>query len=259
VLVLLDPSRRPVIGHRGARARVPENTLPSFAFAVAAGVDAIELDLHLSRDGIPVVMHDPTLARTTGVPGLVAERTAAELAALDAGATFSTDGGRTFPFRGQGIGVPTLEQVLAAHPALPMILEIKAPEASQTVLGILERSGARDRVLMGSFHDEALRPFAAAGIPVSAAPRALARLYVPALLGSRPDSLPFQAMCVPRTHRGLPLPIRAFAAVMSRLGRPVHIWTVNEASVARQLWNRGVRGIISDDPATILDERRRAA
>jgi glycerophosphoryl diester phosphodiesterase len=259
VLVLLDPSRRPVIGHRGARARVPENTLPSFAFAVAAGVDAIELDLHLSRDGVPVVMHDPTLERTTGVAGRLVDRTAADLATLDAGATFTTDGGRTFPFRGQGIGVPTLEQVLAAHPTLPMIVEIKAPEASPVVLEILERSGARERVLIGSFHDVALRPFAAAGIPVSASPSALARLYLPALLGSRPDSLPFQAMCIPRSHNGLPLPIRAFAEVMSRLGRPTHVWTVNDARVARRLWDRGVVGIISDDPATILEERRRAA
>jgi glycerophosphoryl diester phosphodiesterase len=259
VLVLLDPSRRPVIGHRGARARVPENTLPSFAFAVAAGVDAIELDLHLSRDGVPVVMHDPTLERTTGASGLVADRTAAELAALDAGAMFTPDGGRTFPFRGLGIGVPTLEQVIAAHPTVPMIVEIKAPQAAQRVLGILERSSALERVLVGSFHDVALRPFAAAGIPVSAAPPTLARLYLPALLGSRPDSLPFQAMCIPRSYRGLPLPIRAFAAVMSRLGRPTHVWTVNDPRIARRLWERGVRGIISDDPATILDERRRAA
>ena len=259
MLVLLDPSRRPVIGHRGAAARVPENTLPSFAYAIAAGVDAIELDLHLSRDGVPVVMHDPTLERTTGSPGRVADRTVAELAALDAGATFTSDGGRTFPFRGQGIGVPTLEQVLAAHPTIPMIVEIKAAEASQMVLGILERSGARERVLIGSFLDAALRPFAAAGIPVSAAPSELVRLYLPALLGSRPAALPFQAMCIPRSHRGLPLPIRAFADVMSRLGKPTHVWTVNEARVARRLWNHGIRGIISDDPATILDERRRAA
>lgn len=238
---------------------MPENTIPSFAYAVAAGVDALEFDLHLSRDGVPVVMHDPTLLRTTGVAGRIAERSVAELARLDAGATFSADGGRSFPFRGQGIGVPTLEEVLAAHPTLPMIIEIKALEAARPVLAMLERAGARERVLIGSFIDAALVPFAEAGFPVSAPPGVLAQLYLPALLGRRPTEFPFAAICIPRFHHGLPLPIRSFAAVMSRLGRPVHIWTVNDAAVARRLWDRGVRGIISDDPATIIAERARAA
>ncbi len=259
MLVLLDPAAHPVIGHRGARARAPENTLPSFALAANAGVDAIELDLHLSRDGVPVVMHDPTLDRTTDARGPIGERTAGELARVDAGWAYTADGGRSFPFRGQGIGVPTLDEVIGAHPTLPMILEIKALEAALVVLRLIERAGAAGRVLIGSFIDEALVPFASAGIPVSAPPRALARLYLPALVGVHPSFFPFDAMCIPRYHRGLPLPIRGFARVMHRLGHPTHIWTVNDARLARSLWQRGVQGIISDDPATILAERRRAA
>ncbi len=248
-----------MIGHRGARARVPENTLPSFSHAVAAGVDALEFDLHLSRDGVPVVMHDPTLDRTTDRAGRIADLTVKELARVDAGATFTTDGGRTFPFRAQGIHVPTLEEVLDAHPSIPLIIEIKVLAAARPVLDILQRRGDVDRVLIGSFVDDALRPFAEAGIPVSTPPGVLSRLYLPALLGHRPREFPFAAMCIPRHHRGLPLPIGSFAKVMARLGRPVHIWTVNDAAVARRLWARGVRGIISDDPATILAERKRAA
>ncbi len=257
MLPLLDPSRRLVIGHRGNRAHAPEDTLPSFRQAVALGVDAVEMDLHLSRDGVPVVIHDPLLERTTDARGAVADRTVAELARVDAGARFSRDGGRTTPYRGQGIHVPTLEEVLAALPTIPLILEIKALEAARPVLDLLERTGARERVVVGSFLDAALVPFAQAGIAVAPAVRTLAGLYVPAVLGLR-RPLPFQTMCLPRFFNGLPLPIRGYARMMSAVGRPIHVWTVNARREARALWEAGVAGIISDDPAAMLAERAAA-
>lgn len=247
-----------MIGHRGNRAHAPEDTLVSFAQAAALGVDAMEMDLHLSRDGVPVVIHDPVLDRTTDARGAVNERTVAELARVDAGARFSTDGGRTTPYRGQGIGVPTFEEVLAAHPALPLIVEIKSLEAARPTLAVLERTGAGSRVVIGSFLDDALAPFAAAGIAVAPAVRALAKLYLPALLGTRRAPLPYQAMCLPRFFNGLPLPIGGYARLMRRQGSPVHVWTVNDRREARALWKAGVSGIISDDPAQMLAEREAA-
>ncbi len=255
VFVLLDPSRRPVIGHRGNRAHAPEDTLVSFAQAVALGVDALELDVRLSRDGVPVIIHDPTLDRTTGATGPVAERTVAELARVDAGTRFSTDGGRTRPYHGLGIGVPTLEEILVTYPAMPCLIEIKAVAAAEPVLRLLGRLHATDRVLMSSFRDEALLPFTAAGLPVSAATRALSKLYLPALVGARPASLSFQAMCIPRSFRGLPLPVAGLTRLMASHGGPVHLWTVNDRATARALWGVGVSGIITDDPAVILAER----
>jgi glycerophosphoryl diester phosphodiesterase len=248
-----------VIGHRGNRAHAPEDTLESFRQAAALGVDALEMDLHLSRDGAPVVIHDPTLERTSDGSGAVADRRVAELQRVDAGARFTTDAGRTNPYRGTGITVPTLEEVLAAHPAIPMILEIKALAAAGPVLDMLERTGARDRVIVGSFIDAALVPFAAAGIPIGAASAALTRLFLPALLGLPQDSLPFQAMCIPRRHRGLPLPVSGFARLMRAHGGTTHVWTVNDPRVARGLWASGVQGIISDDPAAMIAERGAAA
>lgn len=255
MLPLLDPARRPVIGHRGNRAYAPEDTLVSFAQAVALGVDAIELDLHLSRDGVPVVIHDPTLDRTTDARGAVRDRTAGELARVDAGARHSADGGRSTPYRGQRIGIPTLEEVLAAHPGLPLILEIKTIEAALPILALLERMDATARVLIGSFHDQALRPFIEAGLPVAGATAELSRLYLPALLGLRRDPLPFQAMCIPRAYRGLPLPVSRFARMMRAAGGPTHVWTVNDPTAARTLWAAGVSGIITDDPGAILRAR----
>jgi len=259
VNVLLDPTKRPVVGHRGNRAHAPENTLESLRQAVACGAEAIEFDLHLSRDGVPVVLHDPTLDRTTDAQGPVRERTVSDLARVDAGARFTIDAGRTFPYRGRGIGVPTLEEVLAAHGGHPMVIEMKSVEVAAPALAILERAGIGDRVLVGSFLDDALVPFARAGIPVCGAPHALARLYLPALLGASPKDLPFASMCIPRFHRGLPVPVRQYARVMRALGRTVHVWTVNEPRVAQRLWARGVNGIISDDPAAILAARGGAA
>lgn len=254
-LILLDPTKRPVIGHRGNRAHAPENTLESLRQAVACGADALEFDLHLSKDGVPVVLHDPTLDRTTDARGPVRERTVAELARVDAGARFTTDAGRTFPYRGQGIGVPSLEAVLAVHGDRPMVIEMKTLEVAAPALAILQRVGVSDRVLVGSFLDEALVPFVRAGVPVCGAPQALAKLYLPALLGASPRDLPFASMCIPRFHRGLPIPVRQYARVMRALGRTVHVWTVNDPRIARRLWDRGVNGIISDDPAAILAER----
>lgn len=254
-MILLDPSRRPVIGHRGDRAHAPENTLRSLTQATALGVDALEFDLHLSRDGVPVVLHDPTLDRTTDSAGPVRLRSVAELRAVDAGARFSPDGGRSFPFRGQGIHVPTLEDVLEAVPQLPLILELKTVEVARPALEVLRRTGSLGRVLVGSFLDEALRPFLEAGVPVSPGSNTLTARYLPALLGSRPISLPFQALCIPRFHNVIPLPVRAFAAMMRAAGGATHVWTVNDPAMARRLWAVGVAGIISDDPGAILRTR----
>jgi glycerophosphoryl diester phosphodiesterase len=110
-MILLDPRARLVIGHRGNRAHAPENTLASLREAAALGVDAVEFDLRVSRDGVLVVMHDATLDRTTDDSGPVAARTAAELGRIDAGARFTADGGRTFPWRGRGACISTFDEV----------------------------------------------------------------------------------------------------------------------------------------------------
>jgi len=130
---LTDLDARLVIGHRGNAAFAPENTLESFDQAMALGVDAIEFDVRVARDGVPVVIHDPTLERTTGRRDAVASLTAADLRTADTGATFTRDGGKTFPYRGRGLTVPTLPEVLARFPNLPMLIEVKVPEAAAAV------------------------------------------------------------------------------------------------------------------------------
>jgi glycerophosphoryl diester phosphodiesterase len=116
----LDTGRPLVFAHRGGAALAPENTVVAFEGGLSHGADGMELDVHLSRDGVPVVIHDGKVDRTTNGRGEVASFSAAELATLDAGFHFNPSGG--FPFRDLGHGVPTLEAVLARWPAARVIV-----------------------------------------------------------------------------------------------------------------------------------------
>src|SRR5918994_6298404 len=114
------------LAHRGASALAPENTIDAFRLAVEAGAGGLELDVHMTRDGHIVVIHDATVDRTTNGSGAVSEMTLAKLRGFDAGHTFSPDGDPTRPYRGKGVRVPTLVEILEEFPELPVNIEIKA-------------------------------------------------------------------------------------------------------------------------------------
>ncbi len=254
-MLLLDPTRRLVIGHRGARAVMPENTLQSLRYAIELGVDALEFDLHLAKDGVPVIHHDATLDRCTDATGPVRAHTSLELGRISASHRFTPDGGRSFPFREQRFAVPTLWEALTACPDVPLILEMKSVEVAEPALQVLRETDNLHRVLIGSFLDEALIPFARAGVPVSPGAGTLKARYAAALFGAGPRRLPFQALCIPRFHYVIPLPVLGFARMMRAAGGPTHVWTINDPARATQLWRAGINGIISDDPALMLRTR----
>jgi glycerophosphoryl diester phosphodiesterase len=158
-VILLDPTARPVVAHRGDSAHAPENTMLAFERAVRLGADALEFDVRLSADGVAVVHHDPTLDRTTDGGGPVGALPLAGLRAVDAGARFTADGGRTYPFRGGGVRVPTLDEVLGAWPRVPVLIEIKVAAASAEVRRVLDRHAAAGRAVVASFLDAAVAPF----------------------------------------------------------------------------------------------------
>jgi len=248
---LLDMNARPVVGHRGNAAHAPENTIESFRQAVELGVDALELDVHLSGDGQVVVIHDSTLDRTTSGSGRVERLTLAGIRSADAGARFTRDGGRTWPYRGQGVTVPTLDEVLGAFPETPLLIEIKAVEASRPTRALIERHGAVDRCIVASFREVAMDAFQDSGIAQGASRRDTARLLWRALLRLPAGHVDFNVLCMPPTHRGLPLPVGGYAAILEPLGIPVHCWTIDDPAEARRLRQAGVRGIISNDPSAI--------
>lgn len=257
VNVLLDPSCHPVVGHRGNARHAPENTLESFAQAIALGVDAIEFDVRLSSDGAVVVHHDADVARTTGAAGLIASLTAQQLAALDAGARFTTDGGRSHPYRGKGIGIPRFEEVLTSFPSTPCLIELKTPLAAPALRKAIEDLHAEDRCLVDSFSIEALRVFDGSRIPVGAARPDVVRLMRQVMSGRAVTDVGFAALCIPLSYYGLPIPARRFARIGPAHGFVVHIWTINNPAVAVSLWKSGINGIISDDPGPMIAAREK--
>lgn len=255
--ILLDATARPVIAHRGNSAHAPENTLEAFQQAVALGVDALEFDVRVTADGVPVVIHDPTLDRTTDASGQVHTLPLAAVREADAGTRFSPDGGRTWPYRGTGLRVPLLDEVLESFRELPLLIECKTVAAAAPLLAALQRHRASQLAVVGSFSDLALELFRHAGVAVASSRRDAARMFIPALLGLPAKRPSCQAFCLPRFFHGLPLPLEGYARTLAPFRIPVHVWTVDEPAVAERLWRKGIRGVISNDPAPMLRQRQR--
>src|ERR671921_1084938 len=140
------------LAHRGASSLAPENTIEAFRLALEAGAGGLELDVHMTRDGHIVVIHDATVDRTTNGFGAVSEMTFDELRRFDAGHNFSPDGGSTRPYRGRGVRVPTLGEVLEEFPSVAVNIDIKAgtPGIEETLFRVLREADALRRVLVVS-------------------------------------------------------------------------------------------------------------
>ena len=244
-----------VYAHRGGAALRPENTLAAFDHGLSLGADGLELDVHLSRDGVVVVHHDPTLERTTNARGPLRLRTAVELAAVDAGYRFSPSAGK-FPYRGQAIGVPTLREVLARYP-VPLIIELKTAEAAlaQAVVHELRAAGALDRVALGSFYSQALHA-ARASEPrvVTGAAREETRwaLYK-SWVGWPIRRARFREFQVPERAGRTTIVTQRFVEHAHRAALAVKVWTVNERADMERLLAWGVDAIISDRPDIAVD------
>ncbi len=246
-MILLDPAAKPVIAHRGNSAYYPENTVASFQSAVSLGVDALEFDVRLTKDGVAVVHHDPTLDRTTNGTGPLASKTLAELKQLDAGFHFTKDG--SHPYRGQGITIPTFEEVLEAFPATPFIIELKVPEVAAETRRLLEKHYATGKVIVDAFSSAALDPLRGSDIALGASSTGAYRMLRHLVTGPpKPGTLNFNALCIPWTYRGLPVPCAAIARSAKHAEVVTHVWTVDSPRLAGKLWAGGVNGIVTNDP-----------
>jgi len=237
---------RPLVyAHRGGAGLAPENTLVAFEAGLSAGADGLELDVRLSLDGVAVLMHDPTLERTTDGTGPVDQRTAAELAALDAGYRFERDG--AYPFRGLGIGVPLLRDVLRRHPEASLIVELKSPDPrlAGAVVDEIHAAGAVGRATVGSFQKGALDAVRALdpGIRTGADTDDVRN----GLDGLRGKPV-FDAFQVPEVFAGMRVVTPEFIARAHDVGVTVMVWTVNQPDDMRRLLEWGVDGLITDRP-----------
>ncbi|HKN67275.1 MAG TPA: glycerophosphodiester phosphodiesterase family protein [Gemmatimonadaceae bacterium] len=248
-----------VIGHRGNARLAPENTLESFRQAAALGVDAIELDVRLTRDGVPVVIHDPTLGRTTDRGDAVADISLARLRRADAGAMFTPDAGASFPYRGRGLTIPTLRDVLDVTHGIPLLIEVKVPGAGPAIVDELRQANASGRVVAASMQSDAVLPLREARIATGATAMDVLALWSRLIGGHPTQSLPYAALCIPRVYVALPLPVRGLARMAKEALVTTHVWTVDEPHVAQKLWRSGVQGIVTNDPATMLRARAQLA
>lgn len=240
-------------GHRGASGTHPENTLPSFAAAAERGARGFELDVHRSADGDIVVFHDDTLERTTDGRGRIRDRTLEDLRGLDAGHGFTPDGGRTYPFRGRGITIPTLREVCEAFPEMPLIVEIKQvhPPVEEDLARLLQQTRADDRALVFSLQQEGVDRYRALGTgrPTGFGPDDVAKFL--RRLGSDDwdgYAPPGAAFAVPVRWNGVQVVSRPFVDAAHRFGCEVYVWTVNDPSEMEQLLDLGVDGLITDFP-----------
>jgi glycerophosphoryl diester phosphodiesterase len=242
--------RRLVYAHRGGLALSPENTIAAFDRGMAEGADGLELDVRLSRDGVVVVHHDETLERTTSVAGPVAALTADELARVDAGHHFAQNG--AFPFRGQGIGVPRLDEVLRRYPDAQLIIEMKgdSPELGAAVAEVVRKAGAVERAMLSSFAHRtvlAARQTSADVRTGASTPEARAALFR-SWLGLAPRDPAYHGFQLPERAGLLRVISPRFARTVTGAGLAVAVWVVNAEADMRRLLDWGVTGLITDRP-----------
>lgn len=241
-----------VIAHRGASRDCPENTAAAFEEGLRQGADAIELDVQLSRDGVPVVYHDRTLVRAGGGRRRVSALDLAELRALDAGEWFAPS------FRGEPI--PTLAQVLRRFGRRTrLLIEIKARQAprawnrhaelARTVVAQVVGAGLHDRVFVLSFDVAVLREVAAAD---SAVARVL-NLAPPRRPGRTLRAVLADLSAVAADVRSL---TPAFGEALRAAGVPLFAYTCNTADRVERALRAGACGVISDRPAWLADRLR---
>lgn len=242
---------RRLYAHRGAAAELPENTLQAFQRALQIGVDALEMDVQLTRDEQLIVVHDESCARMTGARWLWSQLDLAEARALDIGWGFVADDG-TRPFAGQGFAVSTFAEILDAFPGIQINLDIKSSPVD-AVLSLIRAKRAEERVTLASFQTGAaiaMRRKGYGGETALSQGEVLSLLSLPALLWRQ---LPFTgtAVQVPTHHGAVRFDRPAFIAKCHSLGLRVDFWTIDDPAEAARLIALGADGIMTNDPAAI--------
>ncbi len=248
-----DGPKPRIIAHRGASGTAPENTVVAFEKAIEAGADILEMDVHATRDGHIVVMHDPALGRTTNGSGPISALTLKQVKKLDAGYKFTPDEGETFPFRGMKVTVPTLREVVKKFPGVPLNIEVKENETENehAVVKLLKKLGHAEITLLAAEQDVMmgrLRP-AAPGFPTNFCGSEALEFFQRANQGDWDDYMPpGNALQIPEEYGGIQLLTPELIEAAHSHGVEVHIWTINEEDDMRRILEMGVDGIMTDHP-----------
>jgi len=252
----------------------PGNTLLYLKQMVSLGVDALEMDLNLTADGHLVLMHDTSLERTSDGTGLVREHTLAELRRLNMayhwrrqenGETFHTDTDTDtdteisgdYPYRNNPLSVATIDEVFAALPQTPMIIELKNDDdtAAIALSRAIANAGCSDRVIVSSFHSEVIRTFRrlSPGVATGATMWEALIFYAAHLLGAERRLKPaYQTMQLPMRFHGIPVFTKRFIRATRRLGLHISVWTVDKPGDMQRYIDRGLDGIVTNRPDTLF-------
>lgn len=243
-----------MFAHRGGSGLAPENTIAAFDNGIALGADGLELDVHLSRDGVVVVHHDLTLDRTTNLSGPVADRTAGELARVDAGYRFERDG--SFPCRACGCGVPTLAAVLARYQDARIIIELKvnSSELAAAAVDAVRRADASERVCLGSFGLRVVRAVRrmAPAMATSAAREEVRWALYRSWVAWPVRHVAYAGYQVPEWSGWTHVVSPGFVRAAHSAGLGVQVWTVDRDDDARRLLDWGADALITDRPDVIV-------
>ena len=250
-----------VIAHQGGDGVWPGDTMYAFEKAVEIGSHVLEMDAHITKDGQIVLMHDETVDDTTDGTGLIEEMTLDELKQLNAAYDWSNDGGQTFPYRGQGIQVPALDELFQKFPHMRYVIEIKLTEnpIDAPLCDLIREYNMQDKVLVASFHDEAMQNFRGTCPEVAtSASRSEVTKFV--LLGKvflsgfvAPDYQSIQPPFDPDESLNIPIMTKRFIREAHAKNIMVEPWTVNDPQLMKQYIEWGVDGIITDRPDLMVD------
>jgi glycerophosphoryl diester phosphodiesterase len=236
----------------------PGNTMVYLEGVADLGVDVLEMDAHMTSDGHIVLIHDETVDRTTNDSGLVSNFTLKEIQKLEVGINWTQDGGATHPYRGQGLQIPTVEEVFQRFPDYPMVIEIKqqSPSMAEPFCALIRRYNMTNKVLVPSFSDQAISEFRAACPEVAtAAGSDEVRNFVIAnfLMATNILNPLYQAFQVPEKSGDIPVVIPHFIKTAHAHGLQVHIWTINEETDMQRFIDLGVDAIMTDRPDILLE------
>jgi glycerophosphoryl diester phosphodiesterase len=250
--------RKPLVfAHQGGEALRPSNTIAAFDHAVALGAHVLDADVHVTKDGVPVLIHDQTVDRTTDGRGEIRALTLEQLRQLDAGHSFTTDGGTTYPYRGKGVTIPTADELFAKYPNAYYGIEIKqvTPAATERFCATIRERNMADRVLVSGFDQEVMDAFRRACPEVAtSATRTEATLFVvlSTLRLEHALSPAYESLQVPEYNSGIHvLTPRLIEAARNR-NLAVQPWTINERADLQRVLNLDVDGINTDYPDRLL-------
>ena len=245
-----------VIAHAGSEL-YPHDTLFALKKYAAMEVDLLEMDLHMTADGEIILIHDDTVDRTTNGSGDVREMTLAEVQALDAGWYWTKDD-QNYPFRDQGIMIPTLKEVFENFPDYPMIIEIKQdnPSMAAPLCDLIREFGMDEKVMVASSREIAMQEFRSLcpEVATSATREEVKALVIRSfiLLGGTitPE---YEALHVPEEDGGIPIVTPLFLWFAHNRNLEVHIWTINQPEEMQRFIDMGVDGIMTDRTDLMLE------